>query len=55
MKAAIFGAGRMGTAIAYAMNKMGYSLYIIDKDPAVFASYLNNPDYSHFRVAPTKI
>ena len=32
MKAAIFGAGRMGTAIAYAMNKMGYSLYVIDRD-----------------------
>ena len=32
MKAAIFGAGRMGTAIAHAMNRMGYSLYVIDRD-----------------------
>ena len=35
MKAAIFGAGRMGTAIAYAMNKMGYSLYVIDRDSKI--------------------
>lgn len=30
-------------------------LYMVEQDPAVFASYLNNPDYSYFRVAPTKI
>ena len=30
-------------------------MYMIEKDPAVLASYLNNPDYSYFRVAPTKV
>ena len=34
---------------------MGGWLYMVDKDPAVLASYLNNPDYSYFRVSPTKI
>jgi len=28
---------------------------MVEKDPAVLASYLNDPDYSYFRVSPTRI
>ncbi len=34
MKAAIFGIGRMGTAIAYAMKKLGHQVVGVDSDPA---------------------
>jgi len=33
----------------------GSWMYMVEKDPAVLASYLNDPDYSYFRVAPTRI
>ncbi len=32
MKAAIFGIGRMGRAIGYAMDKLGYDLIVFEPD-----------------------
>ena len=32
MKAAIFGVGRMGRAIGYAMDKLGYDLIVFEPD-----------------------
>ena len=34
MKAVIFGVGRMGTAIAYAMEQQGYNVVGVDSQPA---------------------
>lgn len=36
MKAVIFGLGRMGTAIAYGMNKLGYKVHCADKVPTEY-------------------
>lgn len=36
MKALIFGLGRMGTAISYGMNNLGYSVHCADKVPTEF-------------------
>ena len=33
MKAAIFGAGRMGTAISWAMNELGWRVLAMDSSP----------------------
>ena len=37
------------------LDEDGSWVYMVEKDPAVLASYLNDPDYSYFRVAPTRI
>lgn len=33
----------------------GRWIYMIDQDPKVQASYLNNPDYAYFKVSNTKL
>ena len=50
MKAAIFGAGRMGTAIAYAMNKMGYSLYVIDRDINILNENIGGLEINNYQL-----
>ena len=52
--------GKMGDwhhthSIPKVIYQKGGWMYMVEKDPAVLASYLNDPDYSYFRVAPTKI
>ena len=50
MRATIFGAGRMGTAIAYAMNKMGYSLYIVDRDLKTLSKNIDGLEISNYQL-----
>lgn len=52
MKAAIFGVGRMGTAIAYAMKKLGFDIVGIDSHIGAQSNLIKvieNKDYSFYQ------